>query len=120
MVGAVKFIETRRIIELTERNITALLAKLGDPLSARMLISPDGGMAVRAVEDDATRNDEAAAPACSVEGIVMLTRDELWSLTVPGATVMVGGFTVRSVPDLAHYEDRRPGHVYMPESGASW
>lgn len=37
-------------LELTARNVAALLAKLDDPHSARMLVSGDGAAAVFAVE----------------------------------------------------------------------
>lgn len=49
-----KFIESEGdypIVELTRRNLTGLLAKLDDPLSARSLIDPDRRIMVRAVED---------------------------------------------------------------------
>lgn len=46
-------------VELTRRNLEALLAKLDDPLSARMLIDPDRRIAVRAVENDAHYSDRA-------------------------------------------------------------
>jgi hypothetical protein len=39
-------------LELTRRNLEALLAKLDDPSSARTLIDPDGKIAVRAVENE--------------------------------------------------------------------
>lgn len=39
------------VLELTRRNLTALLDKLDDPASARTLIDPDRKLAVRAVED---------------------------------------------------------------------
>jgi hypothetical protein len=111
----VKYIKKGQIVELTVRNITALLAKLDDRVSARTLISPAGDVIVRAVEGDAARGGEAVTRAVTSEGVVMLTRDELWRLATPGATVMVAGFTVRSVADEAHYGDRAPGQVYMPE-----
>lgn len=38
-------------VELTRRNLTTLLAKLDDPLSARTLIDGERRVAVRAVED---------------------------------------------------------------------
>ena len=75
---------------------------------------------VRAVEDVAARGSEAATLAAGSEGIVTLTRDELHELAAPGATVVVAGYTVQSVPDDAHYRDRAPGTVYMPESGTVW
>ena len=39
------------VLELTRRNLTALLEKLDDPDSHCTLIDPDGKIAVRAVED---------------------------------------------------------------------
>lgn len=39
------------VLELTRRNLTTLLAKLDDPLSARTLIDGAHEIAVRAVED---------------------------------------------------------------------
>lgn len=39
------------VLELTRRNLEALLAKLDDPESARTLVSPCGRISVRAVED---------------------------------------------------------------------
>jgi hypothetical protein len=39
------------VLELTRRNLQALLDKLDDPKSQRMLIDPDSTIAVRAVED---------------------------------------------------------------------
>lgn len=46
-------------LELTRRNLRALLAKLDDPRSARTLISPCGRLAVRAVEDEQHYADRA-------------------------------------------------------------
>lgn len=40
------------IVELTRRNLTALLDKLDDPISRRTLIDPDNKIMVRAVQDD--------------------------------------------------------------------
>lgn len=40
------------IVELSRRNLTLLLAKLDDPLSAATLLAPGNGIYVRAVEDD--------------------------------------------------------------------
>ena len=40
------------LLELTRRNLEALLAKLDDPVSQRVLIDPDHTIAVRAVEDE--------------------------------------------------------------------
>lgn len=39
------------VVELTRRNLEALLAKLDDPLSHRTLVDPANHIAVRAVED---------------------------------------------------------------------
>lgn len=44
------------VVELTERNLRALLEKLSDPNSARTLIDPTGAIAVRAVIDNAHYN----------------------------------------------------------------
>ena len=41
------------VLELTERNLRALLEKLSDPLSHRTLIDSEEKIAVRAVSDDA-------------------------------------------------------------------
>lgn len=53
-----KYIETGKVLdrdipvlELTRRNLTALLEKLDDPNSHCTLIAPEGTIAVRAVED---------------------------------------------------------------------
>ena len=115
----VKYIENGGVLELTARNITTLLAKLDDHLSARTLIAPEGLM-VRAVEDAAVRGSEAAVLAAGSEGVVALTRDELHQLATPGSTLVIAGYRVQSVPDDAHYRDRAPGEVYMPESGTVW
>jgi hypothetical protein len=48
------------ILELTRRNLLALLAKLEDPTSAQTLIDPDRNIAVRAVADDAHYTDREA------------------------------------------------------------
>lgn len=39
------------MLELTRRNLQALLDKLDDPASARMIVAPGREIAVRAVED---------------------------------------------------------------------
>ena len=114
-----KYIDDDRVVEMTARNITTLLAKLDDHLSARTLISPEGLM-VRAVEDAAARGSDTAALADGSGGAVALTREELHQLAIPGATLAVVGYTVQSVPDNDHYRDRAPGAVYMPESGTGW
>ena len=49
-----KYIETEGsypVLELTRRNLNALLEKLSDPLSNRTLIDPTDKIAVRSVED---------------------------------------------------------------------
>lgn len=119
--GCVKYIEEGRIVELTARNIAALLAKLDDRLSARTLQSPCRQLLVRAVQDDGERGGTDRVGAAGSEGVVQLTREELWSLaTTEGTTIAVAGFTVRSVPDSAHYSERDAGAVYMPESQTYW
>lgn len=62
-----KFVESEsecaagvHVLELTRRNLQALLAKLDDPLSERMLIAPGGRLAVKAVEDDEHYSDREA------------------------------------------------------------
>ncbi len=112
-----KYIKDVRTIELSARNVTALLAKLSDPLSARTLAAPGGDVFVQAVEDNDVRG---SASGLDAESVVMLTRDELWALTSAGTTVLVGGYMVLSVPDSVHYTDRKPGEVYMPDSGMRW
>jgi hypothetical protein len=47
------------VLELTRRNLQALLDKLDDPLSQRMLGDPDHNIYVRAVEDNAHYKDRA-------------------------------------------------------------
>lgn len=39
-------------VELTERNLLSLLAKLGDPSSVRTLIDGENNIAVKAVHDE--------------------------------------------------------------------
>jgi hypothetical protein len=46
-------------LELTRRNLTTLLAKLDDPLSARSLMDGEGRVVVTAVEDDAHYSNRA-------------------------------------------------------------
>lgn len=50
------------MVELTRRNLTALLEKLDDPASARILISPERTIAVRAVEDAEHYADRSPGP----------------------------------------------------------
>lgn len=40
------------VVELTERNLLVLLAKLRDPASACTIVDPHGMVAVRAVRDE--------------------------------------------------------------------
>ena len=51
------------VVELTERNLRALLAKLDNPQSYRTLIDPDRNIAVRAVPDEAHYTDREPGPA---------------------------------------------------------
>jgi len=46
-------------VELTRRNLEALLAKLDDPLSERTLINGSGTIAVKAVPDEEHYSDRA-------------------------------------------------------------
>ena len=50
------------VVELTRRNLVALLEKLDDPLSFKMLIDPDHVIAVRAVEDKDHYSDRPPGP----------------------------------------------------------
>jgi hypothetical protein len=98
-------------LELTTRNLLALLAKLDDPLSARMLRSPCQEMIARAIEDADLQQLRAS------EGVVDVTRSQLRALLdTVGATVDFAGVTVASVPDEAHYSDRPPGEIFMPST----
>ena len=45
------------VVELTRRNLKALLNKLDDPISQRTLIDPDNQVAVRAVPDSEHYSD---------------------------------------------------------------
>lgn len=114
------------VVELTRRNLRALLAKLDDPLSARALVDPDDKILVRAVESSVDRGDAVAQAALAAEGVVELTRGELQMLVAAlndptsGDTEMPvsqGAIVVRAVADAAHYRDRAPGAVWMPTSG---
>ena len=64
-----KFIATTEagmpMLELTRRNLQALLDKLDDPKSARMIVAPGREIAVRAVEDEEHYGDR-------VPGIVFM------------------------------------------------
>ncbi|MDH6245497.1 hypothetical protein [Mycobacterium sp. OTB74] len=123
---AMKWIADTRTVELTERNLSALLAKLDDPASVRTLVSPCRALAVHAIEDGADPDAAAAETlACltatrrvPVEPVVVLCRSQLAALagTVCGA-LSASGVCVVSVPDSAHYKDRNPGPVVMPTSG---
>ena len=106
-----KWIPDSDTLELTQRNVTALLDKLDDPLSARTLRAPCGLVQVTAVESP------GAAEAVVAPDTVPLTRSQLWELATEGATVRLGGVTVVSVADADHYSDRAPGTVFMPTSG---
>lgn len=62
----------RPTLELTERNLLALLAKLADPASGRRLISPCGRIQVRAVPNEEHYKDREP-------GVVyMPTSGEYW------------------------------------------
>jgi len=50
------------VLELTRRNLEGLLAKLGDPNSARTLIDPSNTIAVRAVNDSEHYKTRDAGP----------------------------------------------------------
>ncbi|CPZ13661.1 Uncharacterised protein [Mycobacteroides abscessus] len=115
-----RYIKRTNTVELTARNVTALLAKLDDRLSARTLISPDDDFVGGAIENNVSLDSAEPPKAVPVHTTVTLTRDDLWYLTTPGATLTHGAFTLRSVTDEAHYSDRAPGAVYMPESGVQW
>lgn len=112
-------------VELTQRNLAALLAKLDDPRSSRSLVDGTESVLVQSVEDGKARLDEAPgysyAPAAGGALVVELTRSRLNDLLgTVGSTVTVGAVAVVSVPDAAHYSDRPPGEVYMPSSGERW
>lgn len=126
-VQPVKYISAengRPVIELTRRNVSALLAKLDDPLSSRSLIDGEGRILVRAIEEEDRAGGEMA-PARLSEGVLELTRRDLEGLLAaldqPGlATSILGGgagIVVRAVEDGAHYRDRPPGRVWLPSRG---
>lgn len=114
----------RPVIELTRRNISALLAKISDPLSSRSLIDGQGRILVRAVEEE-DRTDDEAARALLSEGVLELTRQDLEGLLAalnqPGLATSIlsggAGIVVRAVEDDAHYHDRPPGRVWLPSRG---
>jgi hypothetical protein len=104
-------------LELTTRNLSALQAKLSDPLSARTLRSPCQEIIARAVEDDAAGSEELQQLRAS-EGVVEVTRSQLRKLLDNvGAAVDFAGIRVVSVPNSAHYADRDPGEVFVPSTG---
>jgi hypothetical protein len=98
-------------LELTQRNVRALTDKLDDPLSARALVSPCGGIRVTAVPGP------GAAEAAVAPDTLPLTRKQLQGLAVEGVEVRIGVVRVVAVPDSAHYGDRMPGAVFMPSTG---
>jgi hypothetical protein len=98
-------------LELTERNVCALIDKLDDPLSKRTITSPCRRIAVTAVES------AGAAEAATAPGTLPLTRSQLETLATVGAEVRVAGVRVVSLPDAEHYTDRPAGEIYMPTSG---
>lgn len=122
-----KWIPETRTVELTQRNLSALLAKLDDPSSVCTLFSPCWALAVHAV-DDGTDTEAAAAAALEHltnirhllpdEPTVVLARAQLVTVAgTVGAALPARGIRVVSVPDSAHYADRQPGMVVMPTSG---
>ncbi|MFC3848774.1 hypothetical protein ACFORJ_01130 [Corynebacterium hansenii] len=94
-----EWFEEHRRLELTERNITTLLAKLDDPKSWGIIVPAGHQIRVRAVE--------SAYPATVAEelsnGDVLITREQLVALSTEGASVHVEDITVVSVSDAAHY-----------------
>ena len=109
-----KWISESNTLELTARNVAALITKLDDPHSARMLRSGDGQAIVLAVESA----EGAKVAAAATEGVVaVMTRAQLVQLATEGASVIVAGVAVRSVPDAAHYNTRPSGVVFSPSTG---
>ncbi|BBX87952.1 hypothetical protein [Mycolicibacterium aubagnense] len=106
-----RWIPESTTLELTARNVQALLDKLDDPVSARTLVSPCGAVTVTATETP------GAAEAAARPGTVPLTHSQLQELAVEGAEVRVAAVRVISVTDADHYSDRAAGVVYMPTSG---
>lgn len=106
-----KWIPSSSTLELTNRNVTALLDKLDDPLSARSLVSPCRFLQVTAVATP------GAAESVIAPGTLPLTKAQLETLRTEGQTLRVGAVTVVSVPDAAHYANRPAGRVFMPSSG---
>lgn len=112
IMRTMRWIPETNTLELTGRNVEALLDKLDDPLSARTLISPDPHLIpVTAVES------AGAAEAAATPGAVVLTRSQLRTLATEGAQVRVGCVRVKAVADAAHYADRAAGEVFMPSAG---
>lgn len=116
----------RSVVELSRRNLRALLVKLDDPLSLRTLVDPDGVILVRAVDMPDGGSDAKLHAALAVERVVELTRAELQTLLAaldsplqegPMRTLDRGDLLVRAVADEAHYRDRPPGVLRMPSSG---
>lgn len=107
----VRWASETETLELTARNIQALTDKLDDPMSARTLVSPCGGIRVTAVPSP------GAAEAAVAPDTLPLTRAQLQELATEGAEVRVGAVRIVSVPDAAHYGDRAPGTVFMPSTG---
>lgn len=106
-----KWIPASSTLELTNRNVTALLDKLDDPKSARRLLSPCRFVQVTAVET------AGGAEAVIGPGTVPLTRAQLETLKTEGQTVRIGAVTVVSVADSAHYTNRLAGPIFMPSTG---
>lgn len=109
------------VLELSRRNLTILLAKLDDPLSARALVAPDGQLMVRVVEEE---ESVAVRLARLSEGVVQLTRREIHCLLMTldrGCRTRIGknigNVSIRAVEDHEHYHDRRPGLMWMPSLG---
>lgn len=108
------------VLELSRRNLTVLLAKLDDPLSACALVAPDGQFMVRVVEEE---ESAAVRLARLGEGVVQLTRGEIRCLLMTldrGCRTRIGNIgnvSIRAVEDHEHYHDRRPGLMWMPSLG---
>lgn len=67
-----KHIPSEKRIELTRRNLEALLAKLDDPASARTLLDGETGFAVTAVENEEHYSDRPPG------AVYMPTSGRLW------------------------------------------
>lgn len=105
-----KWIPEQRILELTSRNIEALLDKLDDPASHRTLQSPCRQVAVHSVE---LRDADAVEAAAGQQHVVTVTRSDLENLSM-GQSISTGSVRVKPVRDSAHYCDRPSGPIYMP------